>query len=401
MNWIVGMRSGDSLSSLLGHVPASDTVAIVDEREALIRSLEKPVDGVIVHTELFADRYPWEWVGTIRHQQPSAHIVIIASDDVYDSLWQEVLERLAAEARITVAPLGADPFEIAQLAFGTLPITHTPSAGIVTAIWSAACKDGATTIALSTALALAQHTSLRIGLLDLNLKNPELRLYVPRANHMQSNIPLRPKLQTGQLRAAELWEQCSNYPRIPNLRLLFGSHRRDTAVDVTPEMIGTLLDTARLTFDITLLDVSSVPDNAATVCAVRSADYRWLVAQQHMGSYVWSWSEWYACYWQWCGLAREDIHVLFNRYTVQGEQPERMAATMGMPLAGVVPNVASPRGFRSVQEESVLYDRAGVAYVSAIHGLASALATAAGAMPLPVMEKPRRKPIIQLLSGLF
>src|SRR5690606_35411716 len=136
---------------------------------------------------------------------PAAEVAIIPSEAAYDSLWLEVAERLCTEAGFSLLPLGMPPEEAALHAIrgGEVdPAAPGDKRGIAAAVWAASCKDGATTVALNAALTIArQRPDVSVGLLDLNLKNPELRLFLRGADASRTNVPLRPKLQTGAVGA--------------------------------------------------------------------------------------------------------------------------------------------------------------------------------------------------------
>jgi pilus assembly protein CpaE len=409
MSLLIGMREGETLTRLLAALPQRrERRALAHEGGAFFDAAREAFETIVLHMELVADRYPWEWIHPLRSLRPEARIVVVPSEEAYDSLWLEAAERLALEAEFVWAPLGAGPEEIAAIVSGSLLGDFDPaepgSRGIVATVWSAASKDGATTVAANVAVTLAREApTLRVGLLDLNLKNPELRVALRAPDGGRTNAALRPKLQTGALSPAELRESTAPYRKQANLRLLYGTHRRDTAADVGPEMMETLLSVCRRTFDVTILDVSSFPDNAATVCGVRGADVRWLVAGNRSPSYLWSWGEWYACYWKLCGLAASDVELVCNRFDPEGEPADKAAAALGMPLAAVVPNVPGGIGVRMAEEGRPLVDapQAGD-FAASVCGLASRLHEATGREALPERETPRRRSgLVSLLSGLF
>lgn len=406
---LIGMKEGGTLARLLEMMPHHPQRRVVNARELFYSALQQPFDAVIVHEELFAEVYPWEWIQALRERQPLAKVIVVTSDSVYDSLLQEVAERLALEAGFVLTPLNAAADELAVFAlrelFGAKEAEpEERSAGIVAVVWSAACKDGATTVALNTAATLAKFApSLQIGLLDLNLKNPEMRIMLRQSGTGRSNVMLRPKLQTGTLRPAELREAMTPFRRSPNLRWLPGTYRRDTAADVSPDMMSALLAVCRSTFDVTILDVSSYPDNAATVCAVRTADVRWLVARNRSSSYLWSWNEWYECYWKLCGVSPGDISLICNRCGTGGDPAEKAAAALGMELAEAVPDVPGGMGRRLAEEGKLLADApAAEAFAASMQRLGSRLAVRAGKAPLPAPAPVRRRPgFVSMLSGLL
>ncbi len=411
MSVLIGMREGEALARLLRMMPQRRERRVsTTEGSAFFEAAREPFETIVLHMDLVAGRYPWEWIGPLRTLRPESRIVVLASEEAYDSLWLEAAERLASEAGFDWVPLGAGPEETAAIVLaaadgaGAEEFDARGDGGIVTTVWSASCKDGATTVAANAALTLAREApALRVGLLDLNLKNPELRIAFRTQDGGRTSAALRPKLQTGALTPGELRESTVPYRKQPNLRVLYGTHRRDTAADVSPEMMETLLTVCRRTFDVTLLDVGSFPDNAATVCGVRGADVRWLVAGNRPSSYLWSWGEWYACYWKLCGLEAADVELVCNRIDPEGVPANSAAAALGMPLAAVVPNVPGGVSVRMAEEGRPLVDAPQAdAFAASVYGLASRLHAATGREALPERGAPRRRTgLVSLLSGLF
>lgn len=397
---------GGNYSELFAEFSESHvSAAIVEEQSDFWEALEGTFELIIVHVGLFGSMYPWEWIPKLREKQSAADIAVIPDESLYDSLWLEVLYRLADDYFIRVAPLGSGPkWLLARLGSNT-DSTSTSGGngrGIVATIWPAATKDGATTVAINTAIMLARNTQLSVGLLDLNLKNPEIRYGLQLKDLHRSNLPLRPKLHTGTLTPGDLLDACQHYKKTPRLHVLAGTHRRDTAVDVTPAMVEHLLDTCRAVFDVTIADVSAFPDNAATVCAVKHADVKWLIAQQDFASHRWSWTEWFECYWRYVGLDPRDISLVLNRLTGGGEAPEKIASAMGMKLACSVPKIAGWASSRESLEGALLIDfPEAETFADGIRHLASRLSLAAGAPALPERQTTRKNGLLTLLSGLF
>ncbi|HZG77917.1 MAG TPA: hypothetical protein VEZ72_18845, partial [Paenibacillus sp.] len=206
MSVLIGMREGETLARLLAALPQRrERRALAQEGGAFFDAAREPFETIALHMELVADRYPWEWISPLRALRPESRIVVVPSEEAYDSLWLEAAERLALEAGFEWVPLGAGPEEIAATVLGrggTDP-AEPGSRGVVAALWSAACKDGATTVAANVAVTLAREApALRVGLLDLNLKNPELRVMLRGPDGGRTNATLRPKLQTGALTPA-------------------------------------------------------------------------------------------------------------------------------------------------------------------------------------------------------
>ncbi|CAG7646140.1 hypothetical protein PAECIP111802_03668 [Paenibacillus allorhizosphaerae] len=330
---------------------------------------------------------------------------------MYDSFLLEFIVRQAAYYGFAVIDAGQTSEEVfAQwLAFAADAqgenfrdaVEIERGGGQVIAVWAAASKDGATTVAINTAIALAAGSKLKVGLIDANLRNPEIRSSLNLAGAGPNHFRLRSKLQTHSLHPEELAAACTTYRNMPRLHIMSGSPRRDTAPDMTPEMITHLLDVSRQAFDITIIDLNAYPDNAATICTVRGADQRWLVCQNNYASYKTSWGEWYECYWKYCGLSPSDISLILNR-TIAGEKPERIAEQLRMPLLAAIPNVEGGLGFRSVHEGVPLYfqDQA-TAFVEAIGQLAVGVAGDRTMEAGEMAGLQRKSGWLSRLTGLF
>lgn len=398
--------AADRLSILLGSVRQLD-ICHIRSKELVFSRLEEPFESVLVHTGVFYDVYPWEWMQKLSRSQPQAQVAIALDTSVYDSFFLEAIGRMADLLHYRTVPIGLTGDGMLE-AFAAVVIGDRKDSpghrgGSVTAVWSAASKDGATTIAVSAALSLAASSGLNIGLIDGNLHNPEIRSFLNLADPDHNGFKLRPKLQTQTLTAGDLIDACVSYRKIPNLHILTGSRRRDTALDVTPEMMTHLLQTARAAFDITIVDLNSYPDNAATVCTVREADHRWLVVQNNYASFQMSWGEWYECYWKYAGLVPEDVSLILNR-TAADDKPERIAALLRMPLAAAVPNLEGGLGRKAVHEGNPLYLSSGTeSFTAQIDGLAARLAPKNeqnGAAPAGEAIR-RRGGLLQRWTALF
>lgn len=398
--------AADRLSAMLGIVRGHD-ICHIRNRELFFSRLEDPIDIVLVHAGLFYDVYPWEWIQRLSRSQPQAKVAIALDASVYDSFLLEAISRMAdlLHYRIIPAGLTGDGMleAFAAVVNGDRKDSPGRRGGSLTAVWSAASKDGATTIAVSTALSLATSCGMTVGLIDGNLHNPEIRSFLNLTDSNHSGFKLRPKLQTQTLTPGDLIEACVSYRKIPNLHILTGSRRRDTALDVTPEMMTHLLQTAKTAFDITIVDLNSYPDNAATICTVREADHRWLVAQNNYASFQMSWGEWYECYWKYAGLAPEDVSLVLNR-TMADDKPERIAELLRMPLAAAVPNLEGGLGRKAVHEGNPLYLSSGTeGFTAQIDGLAAQLVPnneQGGAAPAGEAVR-RRGGLLQRWTALF
>lgn len=408
MKLLLGSGAGELNLRLLEGGSEPVQVQLAATREQFLFRLEEDYDKIAVDTALFSDVYPWDMIRELeqRLQGKDTPVILLPSEGVYDSLMLELLLRLALEAGFVVTPLivsGTDlVFYLEEAVQGREAVIRKSerSEGIVAACWSAGSRDGASTVSLNLALALATHSPLKIGYLDLNLKNPSVGTYLNLAESAKSNIRIRPLLQTQALSPAGLLDACIGYRRVKRLFILPGTARRETASDVTPEMIDHLLTVARQTFDLTLLDLSGYPDNAATVCGVRGADIRLLTARPQFDSYRTGWGDWYDCYWKYCGLAPQEIALVMNRTTVP-KDAINAADYLGMTLWGTLPDAPGGLGLRAVDEGQPLYYQPGAeSFVAAIHDLAGRLAGETGAaFGFPERSKPRLWTRISALMG--
>ncbi|MEO3944993.1 hypothetical protein [Gorillibacterium sp. CAU 1737] len=353
MRLLIGTPYPETYSRLAAAVPGGLTLQCVGSREQLLFRMEEAFDHIAVDLSLFEDVYPWDVVRELEKRRGTADISLILQESVYDSLYLEVLTRLTDETGMALLPHSVTPDEGAAALLGRLSKQSGKASekkveeeGKIVAIWSAHHGDGASTVAVNTALALAAHSELSVGLLDLNLKNPALGVNLNLSTGGLSNVKLRPRLHTHSLTPDELLSSCVVHHR---LHVLPGSPRRDSAGDFTPEMIDCLLQVARSTFDLTLVDLDSYPDNAATICGVRGADERWLVVRPRFDSYQSSWREWYSCYWKYCGLAPSDIHFVMNQ---AGSRDDSSAAArfLGMEGVGEFPLLPTELGVKAVNE---------------------------------------------------
>jgi pilus assembly protein CpaE len=329
-------------------------IVIVHSYEQMLNKLDGSYERIVIHCDLFSGVYPWDWMPELKLRQPHAKVMIALSLKTYDSIYNDVTIRLAVDFEFTIIPIGLtergiiEKFAEGFLAIQTIPITRS---GSLIVVKSAAPKDGATTVAVSTALNLAKNTNLSIGLLDLNLKSPDIKDNFNIAQMGKSLFSLRPKYSTNSLQSSDILDHCYSYKSFKNLHLLLGSHRRDTAGDLTMEQTKYLLEAAKRTFDIVIADVHTFPDNAATVCAIKHADERWLVAQPSYASIKSSWADWYDCFWRHCGLEKADFKLIINRCNANNAiKISGVGADLGMKIEGVISNVNGGMGIKAVNE---------------------------------------------------
>jgi pilus assembly protein CpaE len=380
MRSLLVMKNVEQMQSIQSKQTEALQIEYINKTDQFFERLVAGFDVVMVHTELFFDIYPWDWMSAIKKQLPNAKVWVFYDLKVYDSTMLDIIDRLAAEFGFNVIPSGMSIDEVETTIIEILKNVKNGNKdrnqetqnvknrnGQIVTIWSADSKDGGSTIALNTGLALASRntehaleskTDLRIGLLDLNLHHPTVLSNLNLRDREKTNVKIRPSLMTNTLTKVELLENCVSLKKLPQFHILGGSPRRETAEDFTPEMVHNLLQVAKTAFDITLVDVHTYPNNGATITAVREADHRWLVTQNNFASYKISWGEWYECFWKYCGLKPSDISLILNRVTSEDKgKIEQIADLLQMKKLAEIPNVPGGLGVRAVDEGIPLYFR--------------------------------------------
>jgi pilus assembly protein CpaE len=379
MKILVGIKRAQAMESMLEYRKQEMEFQIVETDTEFLFHLPAQYNVICIDSGIFSDTYPWVWMSEIKKENPNAVVYVALDADSYDSTMISIIEKLAQDYEFNIISIQISTektaYAFAKELFGLdqLPASAIQSGKFISVI-PASAGDGATTIAINTALAIASKTKLRVGLIDGNLKNPMIRSNLNISDRLKNSFQIRSKLQTGILDPATLEAACVPYKKIPNLFVLPGTHRRETASDVTPEMIYHLMTVARQTFHVTIMDVSTFPDNAATVCGVRYSDVRFLVAQDNYASYRISWYEWFECYWRLCGFSSKDFKLVINRH--QGnDKIDDMLGQLNMELVGKIPNVSGGIGVKSVNDGIPLYMQPGSdTFIQAINQFAGSIA---------------------------
>jgi pilus assembly protein CpaE len=386
----------DALTDLV-KANVSSQITVATNYAQFIQKSEGEYDSIVVHCDLFPHVYPWDWMVDLQTRHPLAKVTVVLSSQTYDSIFNDVIIRIAADCDFRIIPLGLSEQEVAEkLAedlFGAQPRSPNKKGRLIT-VMSASSKDGATTVAVNLALSLAKSTHLTIGLLDLNLKSPDVKDNININNAGKSLFSLRPKYSANVVTSKDILDHCYGYRGFKNLKFLLGSHRRDTAGDLTFEQMKFLLDAAQQAFDIVIADVHTFPDNAATVYAIKHANERLLVAQPNYMSFKSSWADWYDCFWRHCGLEKSDFSLVVNRSSPSSEiKPSGMEADLGIKLLGVISNISGGVGIRSVNEgiPLLLADNNGT-FPKEMHTIAAKLTNRMGAAAVMNNKEPGHNP---------
>jgi hypothetical protein len=144
---------------------------------------------------------------------------------------------------------------------------------------------GTSLTAFGTAYRVAALTGRKVGYLCLNLKSAKTHLYLGVDKPNVTLDGVRPELRAGTLTGDKLRQYAYRSPKLGGLHVLFGNMAREQAEYYEPEDMLRLLAASREAFDLTIADVSAYWDNAATVCAMREADDKFLVTTDNLSHF--------------------------------------------------------------------------------------------------------------------
>ncbi len=144
---------------------------------------------------------------------------------------------------------------------------------------------GTSLTAFGTAYRIAALTGRKVGYLCLNLKSAKTHLYLGVDKPDVTLDGVRPELRAGTLTGEKLRQYAFRSPKLGGLHVLFGNMAREQAEYYEPEDMLQLLAASRDAFELTIADVSAYWDNAATVCAMREADDRFLVTTDSLSHF--------------------------------------------------------------------------------------------------------------------
>jgi hypothetical protein len=169
---------------------------------------------------------------------------------------------------------------------------------------------GTTVAAFGTAYRIAMLTGRKVGFLCMNLKSAKTHLYLGVDQPHVSLDGLRPELRAGTLTPDKLVRYAHTSPKLGSLHVLFGNLAREQAEYYEPEDMMRLLDAARQSYDLTIADVSSYWDNAATICAMREADERFLVTTGSLSHFQEDVQRWIGQVGGMFGLSADRFHLV-------------------------------------------------------------------------------------------
>ncbi|WP_169091039.1 CpaE family protein [Paenibacillus sp. PL91] len=317
------------------------------------------LDYLVVHEDIFDEKYPWIWLSYLRSSVPEKTKVMVILSTQTDSLYREIIKRISLDLQIFLLQGALSGQEIAEelniRIFNKSSSNDLPETGRLAVVMAAAPKDGATTVAISAAICMAQRMpGKKVFLVDLNLKSPEIRDHL----HITTDkgYPLiQADCDSGTLEQSSLVKACDQIKGINNLFILTGIQRREWAEKISVGEIGHLLSIARKTFDFTIADVHTFPDQAATLKCVKDADERIVVVQSVITSYQSSWNDWFNSVWQHYGLTEKDFHLVMNRDLngpLDGIQIEK---GVGTKIVTRIRNVEKGAGLKAINFGQPLY----------------------------------------------
>lgn len=172
---------------------------------------------------------------------------------------------------------------------------------------------GTSLTAFGTAYRIAALTGRKVGYLCLNLKSAKTHLYLGVDKPDVTLDGVRPELRAGTLTGDKLQQYAFRSPKLGGLHVLFGNMAREQAEYYEPEDMQRLLAASRDAFDLTIADVSAYWDNAATVCAMREADERFLVTTGSLSHFQEDVHRWTGQVGPMFGIAPEQFQLILLR----------------------------------------------------------------------------------------
>lgn len=331
MSQVTYTRTFNDVSELMD----SEWVNVIDHSWDLILA------GDLFHSEMPI----WECIHRLRTQFPSIPIVILCKEheDPYENL---LLKRLSDRYALFITPCQLSAPEMADYLDQIMGVYREPSIvkgerlSPLIAGWGVSPKAGVTSILACAATSLAKRSNLKIGVLDLNFKSPELRDLLGLRHTVKDFLLIQSDLSSNMLVPQALLNVMVRKKEHPNVAYLLASPRREYAGLVTKGEIDVLLKVARSTFDVVFVDVNSYPDNAATLRALKQATEKWVITDPSVSSFQSSWRDWYENVFQLYGFGLEEFHLVVNKtYPEQSYSSQTIAKTMNLKLVGELPKL--------------------------------------------------------------
>lgn len=269
---------------------------------------------------------------TLTLRQPGIAVILIAAHPAPEFLLQAM--RIGVR-EVLPAPVFAEALQQAVERVRVRSGAGAPAArqkGKTLAVLSCKGGSGATFIAANLAYALAQDSSRRVALIDLNLHCGEALLYIH--DGMATSTVADVVAQIQRLDAEFL--ESSMVQILPNFGLLAAPQSSDRVGDVKPEGVDRLLNLAASQYDYVVLDVSRSL-NAVALEALDHADMILPVLQLTL-PFIRD-AKWLISICHSLGYPDSKLKLIVNRFEKNGEITlQDVERTLGVPVFGTVPN---------------------------------------------------------------
>jgi MinD-like ATPase involved in chromosome partitioning or flagellar assembly len=353
---ISGVSLPPAWNKILSSFPALAVTRVLSSISQLLKNdVEEedtnPWDWILIGDLDEQNQPVWELLHSIRNKYLSSHIVLFLKEST-DPLTTTLLKRLAEVYRIRIAPYDMNEKEfqyyLDQSLQGTkadaMESNGTLSPTPLIVGWGTRPGVGVTTLLLEMAMILAKKSKLNIGFLDLNFRAPDVRDYLGFTHTIKDFLFIQSDLSSKLLMPQALRQAMIKSKDCPNLSFLLASNRREYAGLVTKDEIDELLRVSRDAFDIVFVDVSSYPDNAATLRALKNATERWIITDPRPISFQSAWRDWYENVFSLYGLELADFQLIVNKSEPSAYPPQTIARNMGVTLLGGVPYIDALTG---------------------------------------------------------
>ncbi|MFC5449112.1 CpaE family protein [Paenibacillus aestuarii] len=317
MKFLFGLTHPKYADAISGSIPEGHEVVYCFSQSEIQRAFEKHkgFECVAVSEDLFTEMYPWDWMSSLRKMCSVKTEIHVLLSENSDSLYREIIKRIAGDLHISLIPSCYTQEELIReirirLFKDKIPVNQ--GEGNLISVMSSSPKDGATTIAISAAICMAEQTDKKVCLIDGNLKSPEIRDHL-RFKGDKGYPLIQADCDSQSLDSNSLLKACEKIAGVKNLYVLTGLQRREWAEKISLHEISHLLSVAKETFDIVIVDVHTFPDQAATVKCMKEADHRLVVVQPIVTSYQSSWHDWFNSVWSHFELTEKDFSLVLNR----------------------------------------------------------------------------------------
>jgi MinD-like ATPase involved in chromosome partitioning or flagellar assembly len=309
-------------------------------------------DFILLGDLYHSDMPAWEWLHRLRTHFATVPIIIFWNDheDPYETL---LTKRLAERYGLLLTPCQLTTLEMVDYLEQLMGACRENSSfqreflSPLIVGWGVSPKVGVTSILSSAAISLAKRSDLKVGVLDLNFRSPEMRDLLGLSHSVKDFLLIQSDLSSNLLVPQALQNVMVRKKELKNVSFLLASPRREYAGLITKDEIDILLRVARSAFDVVFVDVNSYPDNAATLRAVKQATERWVITDPSIQTFQSSWRDWYENVFQLYGLGLDDFQLIVNKnHSQQLYSSQLISKTMCLRLIGELPDMGHSDRFR-------------------------------------------------------